>query len=273
MKYVFAALIAVLALMFLAAPATADWKPGDPYKMHFPQLPDEDGWDVNFESPKVLADDWLCTQSGPVSDIHWWLSARYDDMPTEILFHVAIYDNIEPNVDPAMPWSHPGNVQWDRDFWVSPILYAQGPQGWYDPNTEFHTDPADPDHHNIFQVNIPEIRDNPFQQEEGKVYWLAITAVEPIMEPGYPYLGWKTADTQQYPPGWEGEHFMDDAVFGDIDDASGTMPTFWKELYDPITGQSLDLAFVITPEPGTWAMVIGAGLMGLLAYARRRRKS
>ena len=41
--------IAVLAVMAMVAPAAvADWDPGDGHKMHYPQLPDPNGWDVNF---------------------------------------------------------------------------------------------------------------------------------------------------------------------------------------------------------------------------------
>ena len=39
-------LIALLCVTLLAGPALADWDPADGHKMHFPQLPDEDGWDV-----------------------------------------------------------------------------------------------------------------------------------------------------------------------------------------------------------------------------------
>lgn len=39
-------LIALLCVLALGGPALADWQPGDGHKMHFPQLPDEDGWDV-----------------------------------------------------------------------------------------------------------------------------------------------------------------------------------------------------------------------------------
>lgn len=56
----------------LAVPALADWAPGDGHKMHFPQLPDEDGWDVKATDPLCLADDWMCSESGEVTDIHFW---------------------------------------------------------------------------------------------------------------------------------------------------------------------------------------------------------
>ena len=39
-------LLAFSCVALLAGPALADWEPADGHKMHFPQLPDEDGWDV-----------------------------------------------------------------------------------------------------------------------------------------------------------------------------------------------------------------------------------
>ena len=59
--------VSMIGLMF-AGSALADWAPGDGHKMHFPQLPDPEGLDVNFTTPKFLADDWLCTGTGPVED-------------------------------------------------------------------------------------------------------------------------------------------------------------------------------------------------------------
>jgi hypothetical protein len=35
------------------------------HKMHFPQKPDPTGADVFFNPPRVLADDWRCSASGP----------------------------------------------------------------------------------------------------------------------------------------------------------------------------------------------------------------
>jgi hypothetical protein len=61
--------------------------------------------------------------------------------------------------------------------------------------------------------------------------------------------GWKTSL----------DHWNDDAVW--------SVPgTIWQELRDPATGESLDLAFVITPEPAT----LSALLLGILALCRRR---
>ena len=63
--------IVLVCALAMAGPAIAHWEPGDGHKMHFPQLPDEDGWDVRA-SYLCLADDWVCSEDGYVKDIHFW---------------------------------------------------------------------------------------------------------------------------------------------------------------------------------------------------------
>jgi len=66
-----------LRLLFLCAAmlfcitgvAQADWDPCDPNKMHFPQLPDEDGFDVCLHE-QYLADDFVCGETGTIDEIH-----------------------------------------------------------------------------------------------------------------------------------------------------------------------------------------------------------
>ena len=68
------------------------------------------------------------------------------------------------------------------------------------------------------------------------------------------YWGWKTSR----------DNFEDDAVY------YGMLPTqvwTWLPLEDPDTGETLDMAFVITPEPAT----LGLLLLGGLAMLRRRQ--
>ncbi len=261
-KKSFVVLAVLGTLMFLAAPTVADWKPEDGHKMHFPQLPDEDGWDVNATWPKVLADDWTCSETGWVKDIHFWGSWMYGQTGFINSFHLSIHDNI-----PEGPngYSMPGVQLWDyeaTEFGVVPID-PPTQQGWYDPSTGecWH-----PDHDNYFQYNVILPRDFWFPQEEGTVYWLDISA---NVRDGM--WGWKTADVEKYPGEHQGKHYLDDAVWGDFSAAGGGLVDGWHELIDPVTGASLDLAFVITPEPGTLVLLAMAGL-GLLLFAWRRRK-
>ena len=199
--------------------AVADWEVGDGHKMHFPQLPDPTGWDVDFHD-WLLGDDWRCSESGPITDIHFWIS-WFDDAVMDIPWiKVMIYSNFEG------PPSTPGELLWSRTFDIDQFIIAgpwNGDQGWLWPYGEF----IEHNHFMYWQINIPDI-DDPWPQEEGQIYWLVI---------GMPYydppaaVGWKTSQ----------DHFMDAAVWGG--EAS------WEPITDPISGENIDFAFVITGEP------------------------
>ena len=251
--------------LLLTGSALADWDPGDDHKMHYPQLPDPNGWDVNFTGSTILADDWQCSETGSVSDIHFWLSSR-QDMPFDLLdVYVAIHTD-----DISGPFSKPGELLWDATFQQGAFTirtYGQGLQGWYDPNLQ---EVVPDDHTLIYQVNITDIPD-PFLQEEGTVYWLDLD-VFALGPAGPAQLGWKTTL----------DHFRDDAVWA-FDPTNGIDPTGgevilaqtglpWQPLVDPFTGATLDLAFVITGEPVIVPEPAGLGLLGLSLLAVRKRR-
>lgn len=267
MKRILTPLVVIGVLIFLATPATADWDKGDFAK--WAQLPNPNGWDVSFtwpgtvNFPLVLADDFLCTDPIPIDDIHFWVSVQGDQSPPGGAPPFAINSikaGIWTNEDLAT-FSRPKDQLWSGDFgpgdftvrWAGP-----GQEGFYVPLGGEVYPPGD--HTNYYQVNIPKI-DSPFPQKgsaaEPIVYWLSLDVnavvpgtVDPVL------LGWKSAE----------EQWRDDAVVWD------QIEQTWVPLMDPATGESLDLAFVITPEPSTIAMLVGAGLIGLAVYGRRRRK-
>ncbi len=236
----------LVAILLGASAAVADWDPGDGHKMHYPQLPDPNGWDVAIlvgSTSRTVADDWLCTGTGPVEDIHFWVSYREDDVEPIRYVGVELFSN-----DPggAGEHSHPDQELWSRDFYGESFtqrLCGSGQQGWISMSGAYIQD----DHSNYYQINIDDIS-NPFIQTQGEIYWLAIH-IAPKNTP-FHGIGWKTSQ----------DHWNDNAV---------TSPyPGWPALIDPITSEPLDLAFVITPEPATLSlMALGACLLLL----RRRR--
>jgi hypothetical protein len=189
------------------------------HKMHFPQLPDLIGWDVNATMPMILADDWQCSQTGWVTDIHFWGSWKDmdgDPVTDEVgqiqFFQFGIYSNL-PVGDPQnpFPYSVPGTLLWSMEEWV-PGTPTEPPtlEAWYDPWTG---SVIPNDHVPYWQYDFVDIP-QPFYQDSGAIYWLSISAV--------------LADPQNFVWGWKNsrDHFEDDAVF--------MSPTGeWVEMYEP----------------------------------------
>ena len=243
--------VAVTAVAFAVLPAFADWNPGDPFKMHFPQLPDPLGWDIDITgAPHEVADDWLCTETGPVSGIHFWYSVFGDDPATQISGVTAtIYQDLPAN---PLPYSRPGVPLWSGTFGPTQFVtrpYGSGTQGFANPQLgEPGWLPAN--HANFGQVNITGIAD-PWIQTSGSVYWLGLS----VQITGTSPVGWKTSLNP----------FNDDATFRD---PGGS----WSELINPLSQQSLHMAFVIVPEPATFALVSAASAGAGVVIAVRRRK-
>ncbi len=178
------------------------------HKMHFPQLPDLIGWDVNATMPLILADDWQCSQTGWVTDIHFWGSWKdldsnpyTDDFFTPApMFLLSIHENIPASAD--TPYSRPGRQVWG---WAGEILGVPSDpptmESWFDPVTGFTNcnDHVPYWRYDFFVANAYPQADS-FFQYEGQIYWLNVSAVN--IQPPYQW-GWKNTT----------DHFMDDAVF------------------------------------------------------------
>ncbi|KYK22153.1 hypothetical protein AYK21_04110 [Thermoplasmatales archaeon SG8-52-2] len=197
--------------------ALADWSPGDGHKMHYPQLPDPNGWDVDWGFV-YLADDWKCSESGFVKDIHFWISWWNDEDQDIPWIDVSIWSN-----EPSGPhgWSIPDELLWERTFPQQQFIIAgpwNGDQGWLNPPSQYYPH----NHEKYFQINIPDI-ESPYLQQKDTIYWLVI----------------KMPFEDQYICGWKSSNdsFLDNAVF-----ATEPIETWW--IIDGI-----DLAFVIDGEP------------------------
>jgi hypothetical protein len=220
------------------------------------QKPDtsEAGIDVDaYEDiwrPQILADDFPCTKTGPITDIHIWGSWYHDHPPfgdpTQVIFTLSIHENIPAN-DPRYhnPYSMPGQVLWTKTFLPGQFgvtQYATTMEGWFVPcsKPQYYDPYAD----NIcwfysFNINPTEA----FIQQQGKIYWLDVQA-QPMHEPGFPEpirFGWKDSTN----------HYQDNAVYAVGQEPIG-VPGPWQPMWyppgHPYAGNKIDLAFRITTQ-------------------------
>ena len=270
----------VVIVCLAAAGGWADWDLTDPFKMHYPQLPDltDTGLDVDAtgDAPYTanhLADDFLCTATGPITDIHIWGSFLNDEPPQGnprgMIFRLSIHPDFPDPDGPGPEYSLPLMPPiWEQEFVPGDPgyvvnLWAPGlAEGYWNPTEQAEITPDT----ECWQFNFFIDEALAFRQQEGEIYWLDVQAWDPSGSGAR--WGWKTTNPL------ETDHFNDDAVFWDPnlpvgDPALGQ----WNELRypagHPYEGQSIDLAFVITPEPTTWAL-IGLGASALVLRRRRR---
>lgn len=301
------ALALIVAAAFVTINSTqafADWNPANPFDRaaaKWVQLPDLNptGMDVLDTiqpiSPvpsqwKTLADDFLCTQSGPITDAHIWGSWLNNVLPTNtagqpnpglMQFKLSFWSDVQPNA--TIPYSHPGNQLWTSvfqpgQFQVNPnVIPSQ--ESFYDPNLDaiIGTDNA------VYQYNFPNLVDASganFVQSQGTIYWLEVQAEIFNINGVVPAtFGWKTADPTTPPHTYVPPaqySFMDDAVFADTAGFNGPNITFWRDMHypagHPFAGQSVDLSFVLTvPEPSSIVMA-SLGFVAMVGVAYRRRK-
>jgi hypothetical protein len=232
-------LIIFWLLIFSVAPARADWPNTNATK--FVQQPDitTNGMDIFFENyPTILADDFICTNTGPITDIHLWLSSLQNAPASNAHFELSIWEDVPAN-PAAGTLSHPGKRLWREvlfpgDYTVRVLQTNLMETFW-------NLDPAVPQFmgpdHTLFQYNFyPK---QPYIQTgttvNPKVYWLGVS-----MQNDDPFQGWKTSTNHLGP---------DFAVLGHYD-ASGTNVTGWKTLFDPrFANVGLDFSFALTTTP------------------------
>ncbi|GMV64243.1 MAG: hypothetical protein AMXMBFR75_00510 [Candidatus Hinthialibacteria bacterium] len=183
------------------------------------------------DTPHIMADDFLCSDKRPITDIHWW-GSYIDWQGTEpppnkvVAFHIGIWTDVPKNVD--QPWSHPGQMicgwtvarQAVNEHYVGCDYYpGKGRDSCF-----------------RYDFIIPQA-EWCFQPEQQAVLWVSISAIYGT-GPGQNYFwGWKTR-----------EHFFNDAAVKIFVPMSPTVSSVFQQgqpLIDAISGE-WDMAFEIT---------------------------
>jgi len=196
-------------------------------KMHYPQEPDPNGWDVNMSM--VIGDDWECNKTGEITDITFWISWAYDNIGEIPWLNVSIWDNmVEEN-------SRPGSMLWSQNLSSSEFSITfdgTGDQGFYWENDLGGYEASN--HNNYYRVDINNIQ-NPFNQTSGTMYWLVIETPQIYNQTNCP--GWKTTNTS----------FGGHSVLQIYDDLFGL---YWDIISIGEEEEFYDLAFVIQGDEG-----------------------
>ncbi|MGD9874493.1 MAG: GEVED domain-containing protein [Kiritimatiellia bacterium] len=197
------------------------------------QPPDLTTTGVDVDNTSVrLADDFLCNQTGPLTDFHIWTSFSGDVFPedlTSLSFTLYLYADVPAGVD--LPYSHPGEELWAQTFAAGTYhagLVSSGiTEWWFDPVLGTWTFPGDS---MVFQYDFLIPEEEAFVQTNGTIYWLGVKFDE--ADPGGYQLGWKSSQAQ-----WN-----DDACWYD--------GAIWQELRygdgHELAPDSMDLAFAVT---------------------------
>lgn len=186
------------------------------------------GWNAQsiYEIGPIAADDWLCTDERPITDIHWWgsyvgwtgIEPPLFDAPE--LFHIAIWTNVD-----GPPFSRPDMVIWE----------------WYVPRVELNERPVACDFYPGFPLDgcfkydfkVPPGQEF-MQGPASTVFWISIAAIYPTQPP------------QQFPWGWKTrEPFFADFAVWIFNPLMPIPGMFWMDGH-PIMGGGWDLAFVLT---------------------------
>jgi len=222
--------------------------PFEDVKMHWEQTPDLDNTgmddDINDFEPEweARADDFMCTESGPITDAHIWLSFMGDILPPggpgNLTLMLEIWTNIPADQNPMGFWSAPGTPICGWVFDPGTYNWRQvcdnNPEDWH---AFFNFLWIDDDHLSAYQYDFL-MPDEMCIQDSGTIYWLAVYDITPT--PHDYKVGWKTTTRDLA--------FMD-AACGLIDPPNIWVPVTYPAGHEYF-GDSLDYAFVITGGTG-----------------------
>ncbi len=189
--------------------------------------------------PQLLADDFLCTETEWITDIHiygsWWRDRLPMGGETQVVFTLSLHPDIPAGV--VEPWSIPGPPLWLRPFGPGEFgvdMVFQTPESYYMPCTDIFTYQ---DHTMAWRYDFYLPKGELLQEgtpDEPVIYWLNVQAMPLNASDPDVRFGWKTSL----------DHWQDNAVFG-IGNEPYDGP--WLQIMNPLT-EITDLAFEITTE-------------------------
>lgn len=199
------------------------------------------GWNEAsvYGGPQIVADDWVCPNEDPVSDVHWWgsyLGWNGSDIPADAptQFHLTIWSDVPAGQDAT--FSHPGKVVWEADV----TKFTQDFAGW-----DF--DPIQGKYEACFKYSVDLDPTNWFTQPpdtQPRIYWVSIAAEYPAGTVPSHLWGWKTRprDPESKAP--------DDAVviWGPVSPHVGDVYQGGGPLFFPTPDKSWDMAFELTSK-------------------------
>ena len=234
-----------LATLLLAATTLAQTKCVDTNSVKYLQPPNLAGFDVSDGSGYVLADDFVCTNTGPITGIHIWGSWLDDVHGVITNFIIGIYSDVPAGTTATgapIP-SHPGNLLWSESFPAGQFVetvFAVGQEQFISPAS---VDILGPDTNAWYYCFFPT---SPFTQTGSTAapvtYWLAVYAEGNFGPPlaATPQFGWKTT------PGIRNDVSVNTPWPGVLPGPGTTWKTNATPPGSPIGTQPLDLAFELT---------------------------
>ncbi len=175
------------------------------------RFPDPNGVDIKFFYPDTLADDWLCSSTGPIRNICIYNSWFNDDEGIIDSLLIQIWSDVADPDGQGPLFSHPGNLLWSDWFIPKHSWYfGSGVQAWYDPWTQEYIPANHLDYYRT-QIIIPDSL--AFIQTSGTIYWISVSVA--IQDTINTRIGWKTTNN---PWNDKATYFMHGAwhIFPDI---------------------------------------------------------
>lgn len=234
------------AALFLAATTTtlAQVECVDTNTVKYQQPPNLAGFDVSDGSPYVLADDFVCTNTGPITGIHIWGSWLKDVHGSITNFELGIYSDVPAVTNSAgVTPSHPGTLLWTESFPLGQFtetMFAVSQEQFISPGS---VDILGPDTNAWYYCFFPT---SPFTQTGGitapVTYWLAVYAEGNFGPPAAetPQFGWKTT------AGVRNDTSVNTPWTGSLPPAGAPWNQTTTPPSSPGGAQPLDLAFILT---------------------------